>query len=756
MTRTKSLSRQLLVQLSIALVLSIPVSAQSQVLSPPKINVKLDNQLNRIAAAAISGQTDAVMRHALSRELFRRNNPFRARWNAAGQVQVYLYFDRYGNPPDQSSLTAIGAQDVVVSHELGVVQAWVPAGELYRAASLPAVTRVTVPHYAVTKRTPGPDFVTRTGLVDTVGDDLLGAQNFRDATGYSGQHISVGVISDGDTNASNDFTSGDLPSTVWNDPNNASTFHSSGDEGTAMMEIVYDLAPGVSRLGFCGPQTTVDFVTCLNDFANNINAAVIVDDLGFPGVAMFTDGGFATAVKNFAVAHPAIQLVSAAGNDANDFWSGTWVPMSVSVGPINGQTYTQAENFGTASAPDPKLQFNVRAGDTVSWALEWDDPWVDSDKVTPSTPNIANDYDIMLFDANGNVIACNQGLNINDTNGTCTWTAADQPFNTPGPQPIQGSQYQNKGTTSQTVYLEIFQVQDSSAANRHFKLVVNAASSSDIGLSVSVPSGSIFGQSAVVFPYEISVGAVQPAGNYPVEKYSSRGPVTIEDLTNQTIIETRTPKPDIVGPDCVDVTGTGGFSSPFCGTSAAAPHIAGLIALLESAYQGSSKTPFELFQDGAIKLTDTTGLYPNDTYGYGLPNLINTLNKDPVPLATAFTAPSGVIAGTSTTFNAGCLANGLTSGISYKWTFGSSASPATSTQQNPSVKFASAGSYSVTLQCTNSSGTTNSVTHSVSVSAAPKTGTGSSGGGGGGNFGIFALGTLLLARIRLSRKAQSR
>jgi hypothetical protein len=54
-----------------------------------------------------------------------------------------------------------------------------------------------------------------------------------------------------------------------------------------------------------------------------------------------------------------------------------------------------------------------------------------------------------------------------------------------------------------------------------------------------------------------------------IEPYSGRGPTN--DLR---------PKPDIVATDGVAITGAGGFPNPFAGTSAAAPHAAGIAALL--------------------------------------------------------------------------------------------------------------------------------------------------------------------------------
>ena len=69
----------------------------------------------------------------------------------------------------------------------------------------------------------------------------------------------------------------------------------------------------------------------------------------------------------------------------------------------------------------------------------------------------------------------------------------------------------------------------------------------------------------------VSVGAIDAAdlGIDTIEPFSSHGP------TNNGAI-----KPDVTAIDGVSVTGSGGFPSTFFGTSASAPHVAGLAALL--------------------------------------------------------------------------------------------------------------------------------------------------------------------------------
>ena len=719
-------------------------SATSPGTPAPAVSRKLDARLATIAHAAAEQRLAPLMGAALDRELTRSNSPLEARWNAAGQVQVYLHYDSYRIPPSRTQLRALGASGVVTSPALGVVQAWVPATQLDAVAALPQVARVTVPRYAYVKRAPHSGAIPRTGSVDTQGDQILGAAAFRQATGFNGSGTSVGVISDGAGDISQDQSTGDLPSNPapWVNP----SLPGSGYEGTAMMEIIYDLAPG-AKLGFCGPQTSVDFITCLNDFASNSAGFlpnVIVDDLGFPGVAMFTDGGFATAVQQFAQAHPNIQLVSAAGNDATGFWSGIWNPTPVNT-TINSITYTQAQNFGSTSNPNTKMSFAVQPGDTIDYLLEWDDTWIPSSQITKSTPNDPNDYDVFLVDGNGNILACNQGDNLGGSAtppspASCPYTNTPAgPTGTPGPQPVQGNQWKNSGSSTATVYLEIFY--GGGNPGKNLKVLVNSVSANQMNLTPHTAAGSIFGQSALPYPDEITVGAISASGasngNDVIESYSSQGPVFLSQPATGT--STRM-KPDFVGVDCVSVTGVGGFVSPFCGTSAAAPHIAGLIALLESGYP--QQNPYTLLKNGATHLG--TG-YPNGVYGYGLVNVLASVaSLYPAPSASIISpgANATINTGQTTTFSSNCSSNGAPGSMKALWNFGGGSNIPDSTQMNPTVTYSGGGVFTVTLTCSNAFGASASTTRTITVKVVTPT---STGGGGGGGLGFLSLLALLLA-----------
>ena len=148
----------------------------------------------------------------------------------------------------------------------------------------------------------------------------------------------------------------------------------SGDEGTAMLEIIHDLAPG-AQLYFATAFTSI------TSFANNIRALraagcdIIVDDVFYfvetpfqdgqaPGVISTTNGGVVTQAVNDVTAAGALYF-SSAGNEGNlnASTSGTWEGDFVDGGTVRcpcprGTACTAfgAQTFDTlsrAAAPSP-------------------------------------------------------------------------------------------------------------------------------------------------------------------------------------------------------------------------------------------------------------------------------------------------------------------------------------------------------------------------------------------------------------------
>jgi subtilisin family serine protease len=440
---------------------------------------------------------------------------------------------------ERSRLDSYGVSIETVNEEHGIIQAWIPFDMVDEVAQLPFVRLITPPGYRVT----------RIGSVTTEGDAILKADQVR-ALGFDGTGIRVGVISDGVDSMAAAQGTGDLPGSVT-----IQTYLGSGDEGTAMLEIVYDLAPG-AELGFCGPSTSVEMVQCVNDLANVFGADIIVDDLGFFDQAFFEDDFVAQAVAN--VVAGGVFYTSSAGNSAETHYQGDYVDSGDGVGShlIGG-----ADNV-----------FNVNSLGNVRIFLQWSNPF---------DGTASDDYDL-----------CLQG----EDAGACAG------FNSV--QDGSGNDYPWEGRVLDCTLGCAVQVRLISGGPQTLELYVLDAAFLDGADRVS--ADSIFGHPAV--PGAIAAAAVDQSTPDTIESFSSRGPVTI--LYPAPEIRQ---KPDLTATDGVAVTGAGGFFSPFYGTSASAPHIAGVAALLMSEGRTSSAAMAALRQTAV----DLGPAGRDTTYGYG-------------------------------------------------------------------------------------------------------------------------------------------
>jgi serine protease len=162
--------------------------------------------------------------------------------------------------------------------------------------------------------------------------------------------------------------------------------------------------------------------------------------------------------------------------------------------------------------------------------------------------------------------------------------------------------------------------------------------------------------------------------------------------------------------------GTANYAS-YSGTSMATPHVAGVIALVQS-IANPVKTPaqMEALLKAQVRAFPVT---PSQTIGPGILDAKKAVDAangggNTAPVASFTFSTSGLTA----TFTDGSTDPGG-SIASRSWNFGDGT---TSTATNPSKTYAAAGTYTVTLTVTDNGGLTNTTTRSVTVS---------SGGGGG-------------------------
>ena len=516
-----------------------------------------DGLLTRDAPAADGGQPESVT----------RDDP--VRFDDSGNVQVYIRLQKT-DAATMQQLRDLGGVIEITNTDWNIVQAWVPIPVLDLIAALDAVQRVTPPDYAVTNA----------GSATTEGDAVHRSDLVRSLSGLTGAGVKVGVISDGADSYRRSISSRDLPSSVEINPNN----RGEGDEGTAMMEIVHDLAPG-AQLAFFGLSTggtSLDMVEGIlwlaNDAFEGAGADIIVDDLGFYQQPYFEDGYVAEAAAD-AVAGGAV-YVSHAGNNASAHYEAQFSD--------GGDGF---HDFDASGATDISLRIYLAFGTSVF--LQWNDRFGESD----------NDYDLYV----------------------CQWARKPTKFNLQngGGRICKGSTEEQDGDDDP---IEVVHFTGTGEADVYIRkrggdaktLELFALGSRVIVAEHGVREGSIVGHPAVAGVLAAGAIDVNDPGNDDPQDVSSRGPSEIYFPSRAT-----RNKPDVMGMDGVSTTGPGGRFNPFSGTSAAAPHVAGIAALVMEAQRVAtpSATRKAVAEVVRQKLRDTAidlGYTGHDnTTGYG-------------------------------------------------------------------------------------------------------------------------------------------
>jgi uncharacterized repeat protein (TIGR01451 family) len=396
---------------------------------------------------------------------------------------------------------------------------------------------------------------TNTGSVDSEGDVTHRANTARSTFGVSGQGVKVGVLSDSIDYLAASQASGDLgPVTVL--PGQGG---SGAGEGTAMLEIIHDLAPGAPLYFATAVNGEASFAQNILDLRSN-GCDIIVDDVGYFDESPFQDGIIAQAV-NSVTASGALYF-SAAGNDGNlkDHTSCTWEGDFVDGGPA-----VPPENIGGGhihSFGSSTYDTVITPGNGID--LFWSDPLGGS----------SNDYDLFVLDPTGTYVVASS---TNPQDGT--QDPYEEVYSVSA-----GDRIVIVKTTGDARYLHL----DTSRGSLGLKTTGATRGHSAAAAAFSVAAVDALDS----FPSPFSGGSQDP-----VETFSSDGPRRVFYNANGTPI---TPgnysstggvvrqKPDIAAADGVMTYVWGVYLDigRFYGTSAAAPHAAAIAALLLSYNHG--------------------------------------------------------------------------------------------------------------------------------------------------------------------------
>ena len=530
--------------------------------------------------AKIGTQLATLYRSFEAHQQAKAGQPFRPRYyaqsvTAANRVAVdAIAMDRPARLRTQ--LERLGLQQAAVAGR--VVSGYLPIAALPDVAQLPSLRSAQV---AVAR--------VRTGRVTTQGDVALRANTARMQTGVTGVGSTVGVLSDSyatdadaATSVTDDIGSGDLPSSsrirVLQDARNGT------DEGRAMMQIIHDIAPGADLAFHTALGGQANFAQGIRDLAD-AEANIIVDDIFYLTEPMFQDGIIAQAIDE--VVERGAAYFTAAGNSGRESYASPFRSSS-EVGPGGGVLH----DFGGG---DVTQRITIPQDDSVRIAFQWVDPYASAGGEGART-----DLDIYLLDRNGAVLESS----LFDNNGAGGRGATDPvelfTFTNDGSVDADGN-----GTPDERFDLVIERI-DGPAPVRMQYIYYPGDDDPDDGPTVRLNefdtrSPTLFGHSNAAgastvgavfwfatppfndqFNNPFAVNSFSSVGGIPVYFRPDGAPLPVPDVRE---------KPDVIGPGGGNTTFFGQLlrdadDQPlddfpnFFGTSAAAPHVAAVAALM--------------------------------------------------------------------------------------------------------------------------------------------------------------------------------
>jgi hypothetical protein len=734
--------------------------------------------------------------HALS-DLHSLNPAARFVQRAGGTPMVLIDAVTRGDVQQlKTALIGLGLQHgSAYSNDVG---GWLPVAQLDAATALGELQaiRAAMPR-------------TRTGSVTSQGDFAQHSDLVRSANALTGAGVTVGVLSDSfdcyavyaangvpaggnegyayngfTATAATDISTGDLPANVnvleEAEAGNggcmnygAPTQEPFSDEGRAMLQVVYDVAPGASLAFYTAENSEADFANGIVKLAAPVSsggagATVIADDVGYFDEPFFQDGIVAQAVDK--VQAQGVAYFSAAGNDGTLAYDN-----NAPVFPTAGSGPTAGEmllNFDTSNATTntllPITIPPLQPGEFVAIVLEWDQSYLTG--CTPTGPNCgaANQLNLCVTGVTGNDVITD------DTGNAETCTGANALNQDPVQILIVGNNANGPDMTTQETFNIVVGLAGGTTPGR----VKVAVEGDGIPLTINqfaTNSATIQGHPGAAGA--MAIGAAfflqTPAcGTTPatLEYYSSAGGDPILFNVDGSRIAAPAPrqKPDFVGPDggndtflgftlasaeppIVDNSTTAGCQNNanypnFFGTSAATPHIAGIAALFLQSNPALTLTQlYDALSETALPMGAPI---PNYSSGYGFVQADAAAAKITAALPAAPTltlASTSIIMGDSTTItwssanNQGCTASGTWNGAE-----------ASSGMQT--LTPAAVGSYSYSLLCTNNTGPSPTAMVTLIVTAGSSGAfTGHSGGGSLGLATLLGLCAMCLTRLRTLR-----
>jgi subtilisin-like proprotein convertase family protein len=590
------------------------VTTPPPITTPPPPEVAADLPESTIAQMKIlieeKEARNPAQRKISSQLLYAKNNRFPAVKQGVQKGEVkpdqlvsYLRYDDKGrvlcdvkgdvDAGLERQIEIAGGAVVVSSAQYHSSRAWLPLATLESLAGQPVVKNIRPAFAATTNRADPPyragkyskmtyeqrvanaqaamkllpegeartDAIANAGAANSEGGVAHGADRARKFYAVDGTGVKVGVLSDSDDFKEASIASGDLPADTVTVPGQDG--RPGAGEGTAMMQIVHDIAPGAKLFFATAFNSPESFAENIRTLRFTYHADIIIDDVQYYFENPYQDDIIAAAVED--VVADGATYYSSAGNSGNfdDGTSGTWEGDFKSGGTFSVlPSGYQVLDFGKKVISN---RIELGGGPIV---LHWSDPG------SLDNPLSANDYDVFILTPDLRSVAA-ASTDIQDGD--------DIPFEFLGfdvPAEYRLVVAAKAGAAARAVRLEIF--------------------NGEFGISTV---GAVYGHAAAKDAFAIAAVDVASAGTgeftagptTQVELYSSDGNRTVFYDRLGTRIGIGEPtfagaagevrkKPETSAADGVSTTlPSGSGLNPFFGTSAAAPHAGAIAALIKSA-----------------------------------------------------------------------------------------------------------------------------------------------------------------------------
>ena len=622
---------------------------------------------------------------------------------ADGAIEVNVWALGQVTARERAQLTRLGARIVASATApsrrrypaYGLFQAAVPHDRLDEVAALDWVAAVTPPDYGQSDDHP-------TNPTNSQGVALHNADDVQ-TRGVNGTGVNVGVISNGVPS----LAAGDLPAVTVNNVGCAAGTPQC-DEGTAMLEIVHDMAPGAGLLFDAGGagDAVAAHIGAQNWLAAN-GADVITEDMAFDQQPAFQYG--ALAANGDMIAANGVSMHSSAGNlgsahAARMAATGTGQGPDGATGPCAG---SEPDNgVAIAGGTDNTFDLSVPAGGNGSITLQWSEPRA----IAPTAGQGGfTNLDLYVLDAAGTTCVAQsttvQSQGVGDTLEVAglapgTYKVVVDVENAPAGVAVPTLDLKMRGT--------------------------NPIDATTRALSLN-PDSNYTGQAT-------SAAALNAQASGALEAFSAAGPV---QLLTTTQCPANDPAPcgngqagalnqTAGGPtwgaaDNVTVTGVGGFGSPFAGTSAAAPHAAACDALLRDELDQPAAAPATTNARLRATAQDIAPAGVDDVTGAGRLDCLQAVNDAPTAKVAA---PPSTQEGTNVTLDgSGSTDPDTGDTLTYAWDLDDDGAFDDSSQAKPTFsRVGRDGTFTVRLRVTDTANATSTDSATVTVTnVAPTT-----------------------------------